>query len=81
VPVLAGQAVHEVCPISGLYVPNGHFWQTEIDVPFVPAKYVPAGHGVHEPAPNPEYVPPGHDKHELCEIEPDFELYVPRVQL
>jgi hypothetical protein len=38
VPVLAGQAVHEVCPVSELYVPNGHFWQTEIDVPFVPAK-------------------------------------------
>ena len=49
-------------PGTGEYVPAAHDVHTVIEVPRVPEKLVPAGHGVHVENPRPSaYVPAGHD--------------------
>jgi hypothetical protein len=77
VPVLGGQAVHEVCPVSELYVPHGHFWQTLIDVPLVPAKNVPSGHFRHVVDAPVEYVPSGQCRQSVDDFAPSVAEYVP----
>ena len=71
----AAQFVHEVAPVSGLYVPTAHEVQTVAASP----EYLPAAQAVHASRPEDEdKVPAAHDVQETA-FEDD--AYVPATQL